>query len=111
MKRLSVAIADDNPVDLLCLKKIIDNEIAYRLQYMASNGKELLYKIEKCNVDIIVLDLYMPFMCGMEVLSSLGQMKHESLILVCSNSVCTNDIEKVRLSGHMVSAIRARTVS
>lgn len=63
-----VMIADDEPYIREGLEKLIEWEtIGCRLVYSASNGKKLLEEIKKCPPDVVITDIKMPVMGGMEV--------------------------------------------
>ena len=63
---IKIAIADDQVLFLKGLKFIIETFDNIELVFEAQNGRELLKKLEETEVDIILMDLKMPVMDGME---------------------------------------------
>ena len=63
-----VMIADDEVYMLEALEKLINwNNLDCRLVYKAKNGEELIDKIKEEVPDIIITDIKMPLVSGMEV--------------------------------------------
>ena len=63
-----VMIADDEVYMLEALEKLINwNNLDCRLIYKANNGEELIEKIKEEVPDIIITDIKMPLVSGMEV--------------------------------------------
>jgi len=63
-----VMIADDEVYMLEALEKLINwNNLECRLIYKAKNGEELIDKIKEEVPDIIITDIKMPLVSGMEV--------------------------------------------
>lgn len=78
-----ILVAEDN--------KLILETIAYSLTregyevLKANDGKECLNILEETNVDLVITDLYMPFINGHEVISTIRDEKHSNMpILVLS---------------------------
>lgn len=76
MKKLKVLIVDDSAV----MRKIVERalrqaglEIGEVLE--ASNGAEALVEVEKGSLDIILSDINMPVMDGLEFLRNLGKIE------------------------------------
>lgn len=63
---IKVAIADDQVLFLKGLKFIIETFDNVELVLEAQNGRELLDKLKEVEVNIILMDLKMPIMDGME---------------------------------------------
>jgi two-component response regulator len=63
-----VMIADDEMYMLEALEKLINwNNLDCRLIYKANNGEELIEKIKEEIPDIVITDIKMPLVSGMEV--------------------------------------------
>jgi NarL family two-component system response regulator LiaR len=67
-----VIIADDHPIVLAGLEKIINESDNFTVAAKVTNGKDALQLIEKHQVPFAVLDLEMPIMNGKEVCEMLG---------------------------------------
>lgn len=67
----SVLIADDHPIVLSGLSALIESDPAFTVIGTATDGRAAFDKMETLRPDIAVLDLNMPLMTGLEVLSAL----------------------------------------
>jgi DNA-binding response OmpR family regulator len=75
-----VLCVDDDP-SLLCLYKIELSEEGYRV-VLAQDGKEALLKFEKEKPQVVVLDIRMPKMHGIDILNALlGKDRQARVIL------------------------------
>ncbi len=84
MKKIKIAIADDYSIyrDGLKVGLLQDNNFEIILE--ASNGEELLDKMEQNIPDVIIMDLKMPVMDGMEATKLARKKFAEVKILVVS---------------------------
>jgi len=81
---IKILIADDHPVVRKGLKEIIEETPDMVVGGEASNGQEALEKVRKCDFDIVVLDISMPGISGLDILKQLKSEKPELSILVLS---------------------------
>jgi two-component system invasion response regulator UvrY len=68
---ISVIVADDHPIVRAGLKQIIMDDPNLILAGEACNGADLLDKVRHRHCDVIVMDLSMPGMDGLDVLKQL----------------------------------------
>lgn len=82
---IKIGIAEDQPLFRAGLIAILKN--AHRIQpiFEAENGKELLEKLTEQQPDVILLDLEMPVMDGMEAAKQIRVTYPHIKILVLSN--------------------------
>lgn len=81
-KKLKLLVIDDNPDNLITLKALIADTLPGIEAVTASNGKSGLELAQKENPDIILLDIVMPGMDGIEVCKRLKRDKYLELIPV-----------------------------
>ncbi len=81
---VKIIIADDHKLFREGLKQILKDEPDIIIVEEASTGQEVLYKIEKSDVDILILDISMPGLSGLDVLKQLKSSKSKFSILVLS---------------------------
>lgn len=90
----SVLIIDDEPIVKIALRSILSwEEHGFFICGTASNGAEALPLIRKHQPDIIITDLKMPEMDGLELIRILEEQHYPGEILVLSNY---EDFDSVR---------------
>ncbi|OPX97746.1 MAG: Response regulator UvrY [Syntrophorhabdus sp. PtaU1.Bin002] len=81
---LRVIITDDHPVVLKGLKEIISEGFDDVTIDVSSRGYELLSKISNNDYDIVLLDISLPDINGLEVLKEIRKKKRKLHVLVLS---------------------------
>ena len=71
MKSIQIAIAEDHVLLREGLVSVLGGEKGYEVVFDAANGRETLEKLAKHYVDVILLDLDMPVLGGIEVLRAV----------------------------------------
>lgn len=85
MTKIKILIADDNQLTLQSMQNTIPwREWGYELVGFAENGNEAWEKIQDCQPDIVILDIHMPGLNGLEVSSLIQKMEHPPLIILLS---------------------------
>ncbi len=81
----TVLIADDEAIIRRGLKKIIDWELlGFKITGEVSNGVQALAYINENNPDIVLLDIKMPGMDGLEVLNRVRSDKYKGKVIILS---------------------------
>jgi CheY-like chemotaxis protein len=93
-----ILIVDDNPVIRRSLRVIFEQE-GWHVCGEASNGREAIAKAEELNPDLIVLDLSMPVMNGMEAAPHLRKALPHVPIVVFSVYASAIPEEEVAAAG------------
>ncbi|MCX5806754.1 MAG: response regulator transcription factor [Proteobacteria bacterium] len=81
---LRVIIADDHPVVLKGIKEIIEEHFDDATIDTTSKGYELLNKINDNDYDIVILDISLPDINGLEVLREIKKKNHKLHVLILS---------------------------
>jgi len=85
MNKGKIVLAEDNTTLSLLLKFRLEKE-GYQL-LMAEDGKEAIELIESHNPDLILTDIMMPFVSGLEVISHVrNKLAAEAPIIVFSSA-------------------------
>lgn len=90
---LRIAVTDDHVLFRKSLKLLINSFGNMEAVVGASNGKELLDKLETVSVDILLLDLQMPEMDGFETCRRINELYPDIKILVLT---LRNDAETIK---------------
>lgn len=85
MPKKKIVLAEDNSTLSLLLKFRLEKE-GYEL-FMATDGKQAVDLIENENPDLVLSDVMMPFISGLEVISHLrNKLNLETPIIVFSSA-------------------------
>ncbi|PMP72199.1 MAG: hypothetical protein C0187_02180 [Calditerrivibrio nitroreducens] len=93
LKNLNILIVDDDKVSTLVLKKYLDG--VFNSIHVAENGKLGLLAFLQNKFDIIVTDVYMPEMDGIEMIKKIRQVDLEVPIVVITSSDDINDLKEL----------------
>jgi DNA-binding NarL/FixJ family response regulator len=94
-----VLIADDNSMVRRGLKRLIENSaLGYEVCGEAVNGKDAIARAEELNPDLLILDLAMPEMNGLEAAREIAKKKPLP-ILLCTLHLSAHVIKEARRSG------------
>jgi DNA-binding NarL/FixJ family response regulator len=89
----TILVADDNPHIRKMLCQLFEAEEDYNLCAEAENGKQAIDLALKCRPDLIVLDLSMPVMNGLEAARELKKlMPTVPIILFTQHAELSNRI-------------------
>nr|WP_320011643.1 response regulator transcription factor [uncultured Desulfobulbus sp.] len=82
MKPYTIVIADDHTLIRQGLKTIIANESSLRIVGEASNGLELLDFLRLTRADMVILDIAMPYLNGLEAMETIRKLQPDIGILM-----------------------------
>ena len=74
---VKVMIADDHSMIREGLKQLLELEGEFEVIEEACDGEECIEKLKNANPDILLLDINMPKMNGLEVLQKMKELKWE----------------------------------
>lgn len=81
---IHVLIADDHPLVLEGLRNVVGKARDMDIAAEATSGQEVLDKVRKGNIDVIVLDFNMPRMDGLDVLREIHREHPNLPVLILS---------------------------
>ncbi|MDD4195028.1 MAG: response regulator [Syntrophorhabdaceae bacterium] len=81
MKRKVLVVDDEENIRLLFKEEL--EEEGYEVD-TASNGLEALEKVKTASFDVIVLDIKMPVMDGIQALNAIKNMNKDQPVILCS---------------------------
>lgn len=82
MEKINVMIVDDHSLIREGLKQLLEFDGTIKVVGEASNGIECLEKITICNPDVLLLDINMPEMNGIEVLKKMKENGTQIKVLI-----------------------------
>jgi two-component system response regulator NreC len=105
---IKILIADDHPLIAEGIKNTFDNQENYQVVAVVNNGKEALKFIEQNLVDVVLLDINMPIMdgieCAKEITSKFKNVKIAMLSMHEESSIIKNLIS-IGVKGYMLKTI------
>ena len=75
---ISVVIADDHGVVREGIRHVLEGEADIKICGEASDGRELLEQVEKNQPDVVILDITMPRLSGLETLERIAEAGDET---------------------------------
>ena len=71
---IDIFIADDHEIVRVGLRNVLSNESDMKVVGEASGGYEIIDILKKIHVDVAVLDISMPGLTGLELLSQIKSL-------------------------------------
>jgi DNA-binding NarL/FixJ family response regulator len=101
---IRIALAEDHRLVREGLKAVLKSEPAFELVGEASDGLEAVALVEKEKPDVLLLDLRIPRLHGIEVLRQLRDQTHTSVVVVSMHADEPYIIETLRngVSGYVL---------
>jgi DNA-binding NarL/FixJ family response regulator len=115
---IKILIADDHPMIRYGLKQIISEQEDMKVTGEAESGKQTLDLLKKNQYDLLILDVSLPDINGMEIIKKLRHSKHRIPILVLSalpedqyairivKAGASGFLNKMAVSEQLIDAIR-----
>ncbi|HEY0141861.1 MAG TPA: response regulator [Thermoanaerobaculia bacterium] len=79
---IRVLVVDDEPIARRGLRRLLEAESDLEIVGEASSGANAIDQIESLNPDLVFLDIQMPEMSGLEVVSAVGPQAMPAVIFV-----------------------------
>lgn len=83
---MRIALVDDTPMELEILSDIISKELPYATVFTFPSGKSFLDSWENNGYDLILLDIYMEDMLGVDVAKKIRETDEEVRLVFCTTS-------------------------
>jgi NarL family two-component system response regulator LiaR len=90
MEKIKILLIDDHPVVRKGIRAIIETDEAFEIIGEGNNGKEAVQKYEQLSPDVVLMDLVMPEMDGIEAIRQIRAKNPNARILVLT-SFSTDD--------------------
>ena len=99
MDTISILIADDHPLILAGLAALIDAMPDFRLLAQAGNGRQAVESYRRLRPDVVLMDLNMPEMCGVEAIEQIRQFDAHANIVILTTYQGDEDIYRGLAAG------------
>jgi two-component system chemotaxis response regulator CheB len=83
-RKVRVLLADDSAVMRSLLRMVLQPQTCLEIVAAATNGHEALAAFEQLHPDLVLLDIEMPGMNGLEVLSGIRRLDRRVPVVMCS---------------------------
>ncbi|MDX1435747.1 MAG: response regulator transcription factor [Anaerolineales bacterium] len=84
MRSVEILLVDDHPVVRQGLKALLDSEDNFRVVGEAGEGLEAIQAVEQLTPDVLVLDLMIPNLNGLEVTRQVNQRFTDTRVILLS---------------------------
>lgn len=96
---ISILIVDDHTMMLNALKSLLPHDSSIRVSGTATSGPEAEKKYDELHPDVVVMDIYMKPVTGIETAKNIILHHPEAKVLGLSNSYSTEDSEELLKTG------------
>jgi len=106
LAKLRIIVADDYLPFLQRLISLL--AVDFDVVATAVDGKSTLELIRRCKPDLVVLDLHMPLLNGIEVTRELAENPPRPPVVICSIETDTEVVEAARKAGALAYVFKGR---
>ena len=106
---LKVLVADDHPLMLNAIRRALEGSDGIDVVGEARSGEEVLALVERRKPDLVLLDLHMPGMGGVECIAEMGRRWPELKAVVISASDDRSSIDAALLAGASAYILKSVT--
>lgn len=90
----NVLIVEDDPMVSMINEQYVRKNKNFAVKSICKNGQEALDFLEKNSVDLIILDVYMPIMDGIETLKKIREKKIHTEVIMVTAANDTSTLEE-----------------
>ena len=98
-KKIKVVIADDHPLIRSGVRKIFEQTSNIIVVGEAANGQEAIALVESLCPDVLLLDIQMPVMDGIQALDFLHESQSDVIVLIVSAFDDTELVKELHAKG------------
>ena len=112
---LKVIIAEDNPIHMKQISSIIEwDQYDIEIVGQYSNGRKVLENLDTLQPDLIITDIWMPVLTGIQLAESIKKINEEIKIIFISSSDDFTTAKKainLKVDGYILKPLRADDIS
>ena len=90
--RVRIVVADDHPIFRAGIRALLSVEPQIEIVGEADDGPRTIGLVRECRPDLLLLDVNMPGMSGLEVLQAIARQNHPPRVLLLTASIETQQI-------------------
>lgn len=95
VESIRILLADDHPLMLLGIRSILEDLPGFEVVGTANNGAEALELVEALKPDVLVFDIVMPVMDGVELARNVKDKWPETALLALSSDTSLETLESL----------------
>jgi DNA-binding NarL/FixJ family response regulator len=99
MSKIKVAVVDDHALFRRGLVSLLSGMDEFAICGEAGNGEEALHMIESANPDIVLMDVNMPVMDGVQALEAVRKNRGDQKVLMLTISQSDEDLVRAIIAG------------
>ncbi len=107
MKKIRILIADDHAIVRDGLRQLLNSQADMEVTGEAEDGREALKKVKTLRPDVILLDIAMPRLSGLEVISLIREASTATQVVVLSMHAKETYVQQVLASGALGYVLKA----
>ena len=107
MKKIRILIADDHAIVRDGLRQLLSGQADMEVAGEAEDGREALKKVKTLHPDVILLDIAMPRLSGLEVISLIREASTATQVVVLSMHAKETYVQQVLASGALGYVLKA----
>ncbi len=94
-KYIRIVLADDHTIVRQGLAKLLEGESCFKIVGEAENGRDVVNQVEKLHPDVVVMDIAMPILNGVEATRQIVKLYPETKVVILSMYSNDRYIEEV----------------
>jgi two-component system nitrate/nitrite response regulator NarL len=94
-----ILVVDDVPAIRHALRLRIESETDWEICGEAENGRVAIQRVQECSPDVVILDLSMPVMNGLDAARQIKAIAPRTHILMFTLYTCPQLVEEARKAG------------
>jgi DNA-binding NarL/FixJ family response regulator len=98
-REISVLVTDDEPLFVEMIKAILSAEEDIAVVATACNGRSAVRLAQELRPDVIVMDVSMPVMDGIEATRVIRDRDPDACVMILTGGTAPNDVARARKAG------------